>query len=154
MTWSARSQVNVIVLPVRIAGNWCIYQVVRGSHTQSVLRLTEAPMITDNAGAMAALGEVDQMVHLLNRGAMRVWTRMLLRDIPAEGFNLEELRRRAQTDATKDDYLTLEPVHLDTDRVTAGVACMYMLQQMLYSGQYHPEDLMRGYRYLYGTVEG
>ena len=59
MTWAVRSQVNVIVLPVRIAGNWCIYQVVRGSHTQSVMRLTEAPMITNNAGAMAALGEVD-----------------------------------------------------------------------------------------------
>jgi hypothetical protein len=59
----------------------------------------------NNAGAMTALGEIDQLVHLLNRGAMRVWTRMLLRDIPAEGFNLEELRRRAQTDATKDDYL-------------------------------------------------
>ena len=68
-------------------------------------------MITNNAGAMAALGEVDQLFHLLNRGAIRVWTRMLLRDIPAEGFNLEELRRRAQTDATKDDYLTLEPMH-------------------------------------------
>ena len=80
--------------------------------------------ITDNAGAMTALGEADQLIHILNRGAMRVWTRMLLRDIPAEGFNLEELRRRAQTDAFKDDYLTLEPVHLDTNRVTAGVACM------------------------------
>ena len=48
----------------------------------------------------------------------------------------------------------MEPVHLDTDRVTAGVACMFMLQQMLYSGQYHPEDLVKGYSYLYGTVEG
>jgi hypothetical protein len=52
------------------------------------MRLTEAPMTINNAGAMTALGEVDQLVHLLNRGAMRVWTRMLLRDIPAEGFNL------------------------------------------------------------------
>jgi hypothetical protein len=134
MTWAARSQVNVIVIPVRIAGNWCLYQVVRGTHTQSVMRLTEAPMTTNNAGAMTALGEVDLLIHLLNRGAMRVWTRMLLRDAPAESFNLEEVRRKAQADATRDDYTTLEPVHLDTNRVTAGVACMYMLQQMLYSG--------------------
>jgi hypothetical protein len=61
-------------------------------------------MTTNNAGAMTALGEIDQLVHLLNRGAMRVWTRMLLRDAPAEGFNLEELKRRAQIDSTKDDY--------------------------------------------------
>jgi len=111
-------------------------------------------MTINNAGAMTALGKVDQLVHLLNRGAMIVWTRMLLRDIPAEGFNLEEVRRKAQADATRDKYLTLEPVHLDTDRVTAGVACMYMLQQMLYSGQYHTEDLVKGYSYLYGRVEG
>jgi hypothetical protein len=52
-----------------------------------------------------------------------------------EGFNLEELRRGAQADATRDEYITLDPVLLDTNRVTAGVACMYMVQQMLYSGQ-------------------
>ena len=85
---------------------------------------------------------------------MRTWARMLLRDAPAEGFNLEELRRRAQVDAAKDYYHTLEPAHLDTNRVTAGVAYMYMLQLMLYSGQYHTEDLVRGHSYLYGTVEG
>ena len=110
--------------------------------------------MTNNAGAMTALGEVDQLIHLMNRGAMRVWTRMLLRDIPTEGFNLEELRRGAQADATRDEYLTLDPVHLDTNRVTAGVACMYMLQQMLYSGQYYTVDLVRMYSCLYGTVEG
>ena len=48
MTWAARSQVNVIVLPVRIAGNLCVYQVERGTHTQSVMRLTEAPMMMSN----------------------------------------------------------------------------------------------------------
>ena len=99
-----------------------------------MIRLTEAPMTINNAGAMTALGEFDQLVHLLNRGAMRVWTRMLLRDAPAESFNLEEVRRKAQADATRDEYITLEPVNLETNRVTAGVACMYMLQQMLYSG--------------------
>ena len=92
------------------------------------------------------MGEIDQLVHLLNRGAMRVWTRMLLRDAPAESFNLEELRRRAQADATKDDYYTLEPAHLDTNRVTAGVACMYILQLMLYSGQYHTDELVGAQR--------
>ena len=31
---------------------------------------------------------------------------------------------------------------------------MYMLQQILYSGQYHTVDLVRMYSCLYGTVEG
>ena len=118
------------------------------------MRLTEAPMTTNNTGAIATPGEIDQLVHTLNRGAMRIWTRMLLRDAPAESFNLEELRRRAQADAAKDDYYTLEPAHLDTNRVTAEVACMCMLQLMLHCRQYHTEDLVRGYSYLSGAVEG
>ena len=60
--------------------------------------------MANNVGAMAALGEIDQLVHLMNRGAVRTWARMLLRDAPTEGFNLEELKRRAQIDAAKDDY--------------------------------------------------
>ena len=81
-TWTMRSEVNVIVVPVRISGNWCLYQIMRGSHTQVVLRRTEAPLMTGNQVAMAALGEIDQIVHSMARGAMRMWTRMLLRDIP------------------------------------------------------------------------
>ena len=84
----------MIVIPVRIEGNWCLYQIVRGSHIQQVVRLTEAPL-TNNVEALVALAEIDQLVHLMARGAMRTWARMLLRDAPAEGFNLEELRRRA-----------------------------------------------------------
>lgn len=29
-SWTMRSQVNVIVIPVRISGNWCLYQIMRG----------------------------------------------------------------------------------------------------------------------------
>ena len=93
----------MIVVPVRIEGNWCLYQIVRGSHLQQVVRLTEAPM-TNNVEGETALGEVDQLIHLITRGAVRTWARMLIRDAPAEGFNLEELRRRAQIDAAKDEY--------------------------------------------------
>jgi hypothetical protein len=81
-TWTMRSEVTMIVIPVRISGNWCLYQIMRGSHTQVVLRLTEVPLMIENQGGMAALGEVDQIVHALARGAMRIWARLLLRDIP------------------------------------------------------------------------
>ena len=33
-TWYERSQISVIAIPVRIEGNWCLYQIVRGSHIQ------------------------------------------------------------------------------------------------------------------------
>ena len=102
-TWYERSQISVIVIAVKIEGNWCLYQIVRGSHIQQVVRLTEAPM-TNNVEGATALGEIDQLIHLISRGAVMTWARMLLRDAPAEGFNLEELRRRAQIDAAKDDY--------------------------------------------------
>ena len=35
-----------------------------------VLRLTEALLMIGNQGAMAALGEVDQLIHSIARGAM------------------------------------------------------------------------------------
>ena len=73
---------------------------------------------------------------------------------PYRGLQPRRTEKGAQADATRDEYLTLDPVHLDTNRVTAGVACMYMLQQMLYSGQYHTVDLVKMYSCLYGTVEG
>ena len=66
-TWTMRSEVTMIVIPVRISGNWCLYQIMRGSHTQVVLRLTEAPMMVGNQSAMAALGEIDQIVHSMAR---------------------------------------------------------------------------------------
>ena len=153
-TWTMRSEVTMIVIPVRISGNWCLYQIMRGSHTQVVLRLTEAPVMVGNQGAMAALGEIDQIVHSMARGAMRIWTRMLLRDIPSQGFDIEQVRRRAQVDAEKDDYYIMEPAHLDSNRMTAGVACMYILQVMLQTGRYHTEDLQIRYSYLSGAVEG
>ena len=31
---------------------------------------------------------------------------------------------------------------------------MYLLQQMIYSGEYHAEDIVRGHSYLSGAVEG
>jgi len=31
---------------------------------------------------------------------------------------------------------------------------MYLLQQMIYSGEYHAEDMVRGHSYLSGAVEG
>ena len=47
-TWVLRSQVSVIVEPVRISSNWYLCQTMWGSHTQRVIRLTEAPLITDS----------------------------------------------------------------------------------------------------------
>jgi len=56
-TWKMRSEVTMIVIPVTVSGNWCLYHIMKGSHTQVVLRLTEAPLMTGNQGAMAALND-------------------------------------------------------------------------------------------------
>ena len=97
-TWMMRSEVTMIVIPVRISGNWCLYKIMRGSQTQVVLRLTEAPLMIGNQGAMVALTEVDQIFHSMASGAMRLWTRMLLRDTPNQGFDIEQVRRKAQVE--------------------------------------------------------
>jgi hypothetical protein len=111
-TWTMRTEVTIIVLPVRISGTWCLYQIMRGSHTQVVLRLTEAPLMIENQRAMVALGEIDQIVHSMARGAMRTWTRMLLIDTPNQGFDIERVRRKLRytpkrTNTTSWSQLTL-----------------------------------------------
>jgi len=53
-----------------------------------VLRLTVASLLIAYVGEIAALEEVDKLAHSLIRAAMRIWTRMLIRDAPAQDFNI------------------------------------------------------------------
>ena len=43
---------------------------------------------------------------------------------------------------------------MDPERMTSGAICMYMLQEMLQTGQYQVEDLVMKYSYLLGQVRG
>ena len=43
---------------------------------------------------------------------------------------------------------------MDPERMTSGAICMYMLQEMLQTGQYQVEDLVMKYSYLLGEVRG
>ena len=97
--------------------------------------MKDASLVRANVGLKAALDEDDLLAHSFNRGVMRICSRILLRDAPAQGFNIEELRRRAHVDAVKVEYFTLELSNLESDKVTAGVKCICILQLILYSGQ-------------------
>ena len=46
-------------------------------------------MITGNQGAMEALMEVDLLAHSIRRGTMRIWNRIVLRDSPNQGSDIE-----------------------------------------------------------------
>jgi hypothetical protein len=48
-----------------------------------------------------------------------------------KGFEIEHIRRSAQVDGEKDNYNILESAHFESNRVTAGIACMFMMQIIL-----------------------
>ena len=43
---------------------------------------------------------------------------------------------------------------MNPERMTSGAICMYMVQEMLQTGQYQVEDLVMKYSYLLGVVRG
>ena len=97
---------------------------------------------------------MDKLIHIIGRGAARIWARMLLPILPAEGLDVQAIRNRAQDDAVRDSYAAIYETHMDTERMTSGAICMHMLQEMLQTGQYQVEDLVMKYSYLLGEVRG
>jgi hypothetical protein len=62
--------------------------------------------------------------------------------IPVQGLEIEQTRKRAAEDAERDDNVTHEATCFDSERVSAGVTCIYMLQEILQTGIYHANVLI------------
>lgn len=58
------------------------------------MRLTETAMNIGSAKTDVAFKEFDKLVYSLGTGAARIWARLLLKAIPARGFEVELSRRR------------------------------------------------------------
>ena len=97
---------------------------------------------------------MDKLIHTIGRGASRMWARILLPTLPAEGLDVQAIRNRAQDDAVRDSYAVIDETRMNPERMTSGAICMYMLQEMLQTGQYQVEDLVMKYSYLLGEVRG
>ena len=79
---------------------------------------------------------MDKLIHTIGRGAARIWARMLLPTLPAEGLDVQAIRNRAQDDAVRDSYAVIDETRMNPERMTSGAICIYMLQEMLQTGQY------------------
>ena len=55
--------------------------------------------------------EVDSLIYSLGKGAMRIWARILLRVIHAQGLDIEQARRRAESYSKSDDYFSIGEVN-------------------------------------------
>ena len=83
--WLKREQVDLIVIPVRIADTWLLYITQRTGHSHTVVRLAENFVNDTDANTIEALQQLDTQVQTMGRGAMEIWLRMLRIDIMGLG---------------------------------------------------------------------
>ena len=88
-----RSFFSMIVIPVIIACSCYLSQIMRGGHRKTVMRLTDVALNSGNTRDIKTLKEVDLMIFSMGRGAMRIWARLLLRDKPVQGLDIEQARK-------------------------------------------------------------
>ena len=85
MMWLKREQVDLIVIPVRIAGTWLLYITQRTGNSQTVVRIAGNFVNDTDASTTEALQQLDTQLHTMGRGAMEIWLRMLRIDIMGLG---------------------------------------------------------------------
>ena len=105
--WQQRDRVDLIVMPVRIAGAWLLYLTQRTGHLQTVVRIAERFANGTDIDTTEALLQIDTQMHTLGRGAMAIWLRMLMRDITGLGAAAQEARRRTESDIEQNLYTTM-----------------------------------------------
>ena len=104
--WQQRDRVDLIVMPVRIAGTWLIYLTQRAGHSQTVVRLAERFTNGTDIDTTEALLQLDTQIHTLGRGAMAICLKMLMRYITGLGVAAQEARRRTESDIEQNLYTT------------------------------------------------
>ena len=75
---------DTIVIPVQIGTRWILYMTERSTHNQIAVRLTRGSRESTSPVPRTALQQLDLLMHNVGRGALDIWLRMLLRDIPSE----------------------------------------------------------------------
>jgi hypothetical protein len=78
--WYRKVQVKMIMIPLRIGDSWMLYQTVR-SGSQTVMKIAGGFKDGNSNSVKEAIKSVDAILHALGRGTLKIWLRMLVRDL-------------------------------------------------------------------------
>ena len=145
-TWHMIESVDIVVIPVKVAGAWALYLTQRTTKQQSVLRV--ARMIrkveASNRDAPGATFNLDKLMHTLGVSVMAIWLKSVVFYLRGEGAAVTLCRARAEEDIEA-GYSAVRGTFLPADVMTPGVAIMYLIQGALLWDQNQPAQLITAY---------
>jgi hypothetical protein len=148
-TWHQIESVDMVVIPLKIAGTWVLYLTQRSTKLQNVIRLDERAKVvgTINRDAPGALFNLDRMIHTLGVSVMAIWLKIVVERMEGHGTATAWCRVKAGDDIEA-TYIIVDGTNLPADVMTPGVAVMYLIQGALLWNQNQPAQLISAYEKL------
>ena len=95
--WYRKVQVKMIMVPLRIGDSWMLYQTLRSGY-QTVMKIAGGFKDGTSTSVKEAIKSVDAIIHALGRGTLKIWLRMLVRDLQGGEPDVVTARRKAEQD--------------------------------------------------------
>ena len=99
-SWHQIENVDMVVLPVKVAGTWALYLTQRSTKQQSVLRLARRvrKVEANNSDAPGALFNLDRLMHTLGVSVMAIWLKTVVNCMRGDGTTAIQCRSKAGDD--------------------------------------------------------
>jgi len=146
-TWHQIESVDMVVIPVKLAGTWALYLTQRSTKLQNVIRLASRVKMVDIKDAPGALYNLDRMVHTLGLSVMATWLKIVVERMEGHGTAAAWCRVKAGDDIEA-NYIIVNGTNLPADVMSPGVAAMYLIQGALLWNQNQPAQLISAYEKL------
>ena len=127
-TWHLVEAVDMVVIPVKVAGTWTLYLTQKSTRQQSVIRFARSvrKMEESNRDAPGAAFNLERLMHSIGLSVMAIWLNSLSLNMRGMGAANFVCKQRAE-EAKEAIYNVVGGITLKADVLTPGVACMYLI---------------------------
>jgi hypothetical protein len=138
-TWHLVETVDMVVIPVKVAGTWTLYLTQKSTRQQSVIKFARGirKVEESNRDAPGAAFNMDRLIHSMGLSVMAIWLNSLSFNLRGHGAANFVCKQRAD-EAKEATYNVAGGTTLRADVLTPGVACMYLIQGALIWDQNQP----------------
>ena len=138
-TWHRVEAVDMVVIPVKVAGTWALYLTQKSTRQQSVIRFARGVRKVEesNRDAPGAAFNLDRLMHSMGISVMAIWLNSVSLNMKSHGAANFVCKQRAE-EAKEAVYNVAGGITLRADVLTPGVACMYLIQGALIWDQNQP----------------
>ena len=118
--WPQIDRVEMIVIPVQIGTSWILCITERFTLNQTTVRLTRGAFRVPTSQSFTTLMDLDLIMHSVGRGALDLWLRMVLRDIPAQEVGRQQVMHIINYDLGNEVFSVCHPVSYGAGVVNPG----------------------------------